>query len=163
MTLSSFILLSGYFGLYQPLIFSTANGGSPTILEVSNKPYSGSLLKEDDKQHYIGLLNDYIIREKPYLNNQLTLSQLASSVNIPLHHLSRIINEHFNQNFFDFINQYRVNEFINRLSDSKYNNYSLLAIAFDCGFNSKTTFNRYFKKAVGFTPSEFKSKMTLIK
>ena len=94
------------------------------------------------------------------MDSELTLHQLAIEVNIPLHHLSRIINEYFNQNFFDYINQFRVNEFIRRLPDQKYSNYSLLAIAFDCGFNSKTTFNRYFKKAIGLTPSQYKNKFS---
>ena len=105
------------------------------------------------------MLDDYMKKSKPFLNNELTLNQLAVGVNIPPHHLSQIINEHLNQNFFDFINQFRVNEFIERLPNPKYAHYALLAIAFDSGFNSKTTFNRYFKKAVGLTPSEYKSKL----
>lgn len=160
-TLSAFIVLAGYFGLYQPRIFVSQDTTLPIVIEESDRPYAGSSLKEVDKLHYVSVLNDYMNNTMPFLNSQLTLSQLAVEVNIPLHHLSRVINEHFNQNFFDFINQYRVNEFIRRLPDPKYSNYSLLAIAFDCGFNSKTTFNRYFKKATGITPSQYKTGSTL--
>lgn len=159
-TLSVFIVIAGYFGLYQPQIFTSQNTLVSAVIEEKEKPYSGSSLKEDNKQQYLAILNEYMNNDKPFLNSQLTLQQLAIEVNIPLHHLSRIINEHFNQNFFDYINQFRVNEFIRRLPDPKYSNYSLLAIAFDCGFNSKTTFNRYFKKAIGLTPSQYKNKIT---
>jgi AraC-like DNA-binding protein len=150
-TLSVFSVIIGYFGLYQPRVYIFNES-----IESKNKPYSGSTFKEDEKQQYIALLNTHMIESKPYLNSQLTLSQLSSETDIPLHQLSRIINEHYNQNFFDYINQLRVNEFIERLSDPKYSNYSLLGLAFDCGFNSKTAFNRFFKKSTGLTPSEFK-------
>lgn len=159
LTLTAFIVTTGSYGFNQPRVFSSQGSAVPEVLEESDKPYAGSSLKEEDKQQYLASLIDYIDNKKPYLNNELTLNRLALEVKIPLHHLSQIINEHFNQNFFDFINQFRVNEFIRRLSDSKYGNYSLLAIAFDCGFNSKTTFNRYFKKATGLTPSQYKNKL----
>lgn len=158
-TLTAFIVTTGSYGFNQPQVFSSHGNTLSEVIEENDKPYAGSSLKDEDKQQYLSVLVDYIDNKKPYLNNELTLNQLAQEVNIPLHHLSRIINEHFNQNFFDFINQFRVNEFISRLPDPKYYNYSLLAIAFDCGFNSKTTFNRYFKKATGLTPSQYKNKM----
>ena len=158
LTLSAFIIMVGYFGLHQPAIFTSQNIPSPIVVINKDMPYSGSSLKVDDMQQYLAILNDYMKCEKPYLNNQLTLYYLAAEVKILPHHLSRIINEHHKQNFFDFINQYRVDEFIKRMSDPQFRNYSLLAIAFDCGFNSKTTFNRYFKKVTGFTPSEYKNK-----
>jgi AraC-like DNA-binding protein len=159
LTLSAFILMIGYFGLHQPAIFATLPTSAPVEEIKVEKQYSGSSLKEDDIQQYLATLEKYMKTAKPYLNNQLTLHQLAANVNIPPHHLSRIINEYHKQNFFDFINKYRVDEFILRLSDSQYKNYSLIAIAFDCGFNSKTTFNRYFKKVTDLTPSEYKNKI----
>ena len=93
---------------------------------------------------------------KPYLNPDLTLLQLASEINITPHLLSQIINDHFELNFFDYINQYRVQEFKAAVTDPKNKNYSLLGIAFECGFNSKSAFNRMFKKSTGLTPSQFK-------
>lgn len=159
LSLSAFIILLGFFGLSQPIIFTSKDIVSSKEIIKTEKPYSSSSLKEDDIQQYLAILEEYMKAEKPYLNNQLTLHQLASEINITPHHLSRIINEYHKQNFFDFINQYRVNEFILRLSDSKFKNYSLLAIAFDCGFNSKTTFNRYFKRITDSTPSEYKNKL----
>lgn len=159
LTLSAFIILVGYFGLHQPAIFTSRNSLPPIDNSEKNIRYSGSLLKEEDIQKYLVSLADYMKTRKPYLNNQLTLYQLAEEVNILPHYLSRIINEHHHQNFFDFINFYRVDEFKNRLSDSHFKNFTLLAIAFECGFNSKSSFNRFFKKVIGSTPSEYKNSL----
>ena len=94
--------------------------------------------------------------EKPYLNADISLPELSERMNIPSHHLSRVINEKLNMNFFDFINQYRVEEVKSRIQDQQYVHLSILGIAFDSGFNTKSAFNRVFKKMTGMTPSEFK-------
>jgi AraC-like DNA-binding protein len=156
LTLSVFIILVGYLGLYQYAIFTSRDSFSPVEDSEDTIKYSGSSLKEEDIQKYRILLDEYMKMGKPYLNNQLTLYQLAEEVNIPPHYLSRIINAYYQQNFFEFINRYRVDEFKKRLIDPKFKNYTLLAIAFDCGFNSKSSFNRLFKKDTGSTPSEYK-------
>lgn len=97
--------------------------------------------------------------EKPYLEADLSLPELANKLDIPSHHLSRVINEQFGVNFFDFVNQYRVEEVKSRINNPEFENLSLLGIAFDCGFNTKSAFNRVFKKMTGFTPSEYKNKI----
>jgi len=79
-----------------------------------------------------------------------------SELNIISHYLSQVINEQFNLNFFDFVNRYRVEVFKEKIKDTVFRNYSLLGIAFECGFNSKSAFNRIFKQATGLTPSQFK-------
>ena len=96
--------------------------------------------------------------EKPYLDADLSLPELANRLAIPSHHLSRVINEQFEANFFDFINQYRIEEVKVRIDNPEYQNLSLLGIAFECGFNTKSAFNRVFKKMTGFTPSEYRKK-----
>ena len=159
LTLSIFIIVVGYFGLHQYSVYTTHDVLPEAESKENNTKYAGSALKEEDIQKYLISLSDYMITEKPYLNNQLTLHQLAEEVNILPHYLSRIINEYHHQNFFDFINIFRVDEFKNRISDSHFKNYTLLAIAFDCGFNSKSAFNRLFKKVTGFTPSEYKNSL----
>ena len=159
LTLSVFIIVVGYFGLYQYAIFTSQDVMSTVENTEDNVKYSGSTLKEEDIQKYLKSLSDYMKTKKPFLNNQLTLHQLAEEVNILPHYLSRIINEYHHQNFFDFINIYRVDEFKNRIADPHFKNYTLLAIAFDCGFNSKSSFNRLFKKVTGFTPSEYKNSL----
>ena len=71
--------------------------------------------------------------------------------------LSKVVNQQFNLNFNDYINQYRVNAVIERIANPKFKNQTLLAIAFDAGFNSKATFNRAFKKFTNKNPKDFLS------
>ena len=91
-----------------------------------------------------------------YLNSELTLKSLADSLNIHPNILSKIINDGLNKNFSDFINEYRVNAIVDKLHSGNYDNITLLGISFECGFNSKTTFNRVFKNIKGITPLNYK-------
>ncbi len=91
--------------------------------------------------------------EKPYLEPKLTLTTLSKRLEVSPNHLSQIINQYEQQNFNDFINKYRIEEFINNAAQNS--NFSFLAIALDSGFNSKSTFNTVFKKQKGVTPSQF--------
>jgi ligand-binding sensor domain-containing protein/AraC-like DNA-binding protein len=97
--------------------------------------------------------------EKPYLDPELTLAMLADKLAIPAKHLSQIINEHFRQNFNDFVNSYRIRAAIAKLSAVKTREDKLLKIAFESGFNSKSVFNAAFKKNTGFSPSEFRQRL----
>jgi AraC-like DNA-binding protein len=90
----------------------------------------------------------------------LNIHDLSSMTGIQRHNITQILNEYHKRNFFTFINEYRVKEVIERFSDTKYNHYTILAIAFDAGFNSKTTFNSIFKNLTGLTPSKFREKST---
>lgn len=94
--------------------------------------------------------------EKPYLDPELKLVGLSDRLNIPSNHLSQVINEQLNLSFFDFINKYRVDEAKDILKDRSSND-TLLKIAFDVGFNNKVSFNNYFKKLTGITPSQFRN------
>ena len=156
LSLSVFVILIGYFGLKQKDIFANEIE-QQHILDDEKMKYAGSTLKEDEASEYSEKLIEYMRKEKPYLNPELTLTQLASEIDISKHHLSQIINEQFNLNFFEFINQYRVEEVKSRINDPKFENYSLLGIAFDSGFNSKSSFNRIFKRLTNQTPSQYKS------
>lgn len=102
------------------------------------------------------MLKEYMTKEKPFLNGELTASELAYELNMSRHELSQILNKQLGRNFYDYINEHRVEEFKNRLNLSKNNNLTLLGIAYDSGFNSKTTFNTIFKKITGLTPSQYK-------
>jgi AraC-like DNA-binding protein len=75
---------------------------------------------------------------------------------IPRHYITQVLNENYKKNFFTFINEYRVREVIERFSDQKFDHYTILAIAFDAGFNSKSTFNTIFKSQIGITPSKYR-------
>jgi AraC-like DNA-binding protein len=92
---------------------------------------------------------------QPHLEPELTLKQLAKQINTNTTSLSKVINEAFNQNFNDFINAYRVNEFVARVNSGEHKKQTLIAIANDCGFNSKSTFNRSFRKMLNKTPIEY--------
>lgn len=156
LSLSVFVILIGYFGLKQNVIFfSESVIVSDERKEIQTK-YAGSRLKDTDAKIYVNQLDTFMASSKPYLNPDLTLMQLASDINITPHLLSQIINDQYKLNFFDYINQYRVQEFKTAVADPKNKNYSLLGIAFECGFNSKSAFNRIFKKSTGLTPSQFK-------
>ena len=107
-------------------------------------------------REYIEKLNKYFVENKPYLNPELNLPQLATDTGISSHYLSQVINEYYKMNFFDYINQQRVEVVKTRIIDLQYKNYSILGIAFESGFNSKSAFNQVFKKFTGLTPSEYK-------
>ena len=106
-------------------------------------------------QEEITIVKVYMENEKPYLNPDLNLSDLANEVKMTRAQLSQVINSGFNKNFNDFVNSFRVKAFKEKLSEGKQQQLSLLGIAYDCGFNSKATFNRVFKKLTNTSPTEF--------
>jgi AraC-like DNA-binding protein len=156
LSLSVYVILIGYFGLKQKVIFTPEN--ILILNDTSEFPikYAQSKLDSKEAKQYAGKLVQYMETSHPYLDPDLTLPQLASGIGISTHLLSQVINEQFEINFFDFVNKYRVNEFKERIAKPEFAHYSLLAVAFDCGFNSKSAFNRIFKKTTGYTPSQYK-------
>lgn len=117
--------------------------------------YGKSGLKKTETEEHVNKLMLYMENEKPYLDSKLSLKQLAAFLELSTNHTSQVINENLNKNFFDFVNDYRINEVKKCLSDSKYGHYTLLGIAYECGFNSKSSFNSLFKIKTGLTPSEY--------
>lgn len=112
--------------------------------------------KEKIKPEMIEQISRYMESEKPYLTPSLTLEKLAGLLKIQPRLLSNIINRHFDCNFFEFINSYRVKEAKRMLADTQFEGKNMLDIMLDVGFNSKATFNTLFKKKVGMTPSEYR-------
>lgn len=100
-------------------------------------------------------LMGYMEKNKPYLQPELNLNDLAKQLSTNSSVLSKVINDGTGRNFNDFINYYRVQELIQRLSSGEHKTQTLLSIAYDSGFNSKATFNRSFKKVTGKTPREY--------
>lgn len=121
------------------------------------KSYENYGLKQDNAISLFEQLKNYMETEKPYTNIDLNLKDLASALETYPHYITQVLNTVFNQNFYDFVNTYRTEEAQRRLTDSKFKNLTILAIAYDCGFNSKSTFNRIFKQKTGLTPSEYRN------
>jgi AraC-like DNA-binding protein len=93
--------------------------------------------------------------EKPYLDCDLTIYDLSEELDISRHYLTQIINEKINKNFYDFINEYRLNESIRLMTEEKSGKYTILQIAFDAGFKSKSSFNSIFKRLTQYTPTQY--------
>lgn len=146
------ILVLGYFGIRHQNIFV-----DNVVIEVNKikGEYKKSGLNEDNAIIKHNSLLELMVEQKPYLEPKLTLNTLAKLLEISPNLLSQIINQYEQQNFNDFINKYRIKEFIKRASQN--NSFSFLAHALDSGFNSKSTFNNVFKKQKGVTPSQFMS------
>lgn len=162
--ISIFIYAIGYGALNQPEVFNYHDEKMElpeTETESAGTKYVKSSLSEEDIERIKTGLIEMMERKKLYMKSDLTLSQLADELNASNHNLSEVINTSFNKNFYDFINFYRVEEFKERIKKPEYENYSLLAVAFDSGFSSKTSFNSIFKKYTNTTPSEYKRQMKL--
>ncbi|MCF6364708.1 MAG: AraC family transcriptional regulator [Bacteroidales bacterium] len=151
--LTFFAFAFSFFGFKQLSVYSKKKAPE------KKQKYSSSNLKSEDADEILDKLQALMITEKPYLDEKLTISELAEMLKISRHHLTQIINEKLNKNFYTFINEYRIEEVKKMLFDNKKKHYTILAVAYECGFNSKSTFNTLFKKYTGFTPSEYKKKV----
>ncbi len=100
-------------------------------------------------------LKKFMVKEQPFLDPEINLSDLAGSLNVSRGHLSALINRGFEMNFNDFINSYRIKMFQKKLEEGEHEKLSLLGLAYECGFNSKATFNRVFKKLTNQSPSDY--------
>jgi AraC-like DNA-binding protein len=148
------IIIIGYFGFNQGAIFM--NFPEPEVQTVNNiRKYKSTGLSSEDAKLITPKVLEYMTNEKPYLDSELSLIKLAGLLYIPSHHLSQIINEQLGKNFFEFINEYRVEEVKLLMAKNKDRKYTLLSIAYDRGFNSKSTFNSIFKKYTGITPKQY--------
>ena len=154
-----FSIVYSFYGIKQPVIFGEIVHHNADERKETEK-YSKSGLKDSQADKYLKKLLAYMDAGKPFLDGNLTIHDLSRKTGILRHHITQVLNEKYKRNFFTFINEYRVKEVMERFSDPKYNNYTILAIAFDSGFNSKTTFNSFFKSQTGMTPSEYREKMT---
>lgn len=159
LSLSVFIILIGYFGLKQKEIFIHYPDQKIEYVTAKKTKYASVLLNEADVEQYVRKIKHFMKTEKSYMDADLTLPGLANKLKIPSHHLSRVINEKLGLNFFDFINQYRIEEVKAKMTNPEFDNLSILGIAFESGFNTKSAFNRVFKKMTGITPSEYKKQL----
>ncbi len=119
---------------------------------------NNDLGKADVDPNLVEHLERHMESEKPYLANILTLEHLANQLDMAPRVLSNVINRHYERNFFEFINQYRIEHAKLMLSDPIHQKKTILEVMGECGFNSKATFNTFFKKIVGSTPSQFRAR-----
>ena len=114
-----------------------------------------ALLDENTVTTYTTQLLNHLREKEPYLDASLTLRSLADQIDIHPNQLSWLLNESLGKNFNEFINHYRIETFKSISKDPKNSNITIMGLAYDSGFNSKTVFNTYFKKETGLTPMQF--------
>jgi AraC-like DNA-binding protein len=149
-----FIYVMGYLSLRQREVIGEG------VNQTHVPKYQKSGLPSEQAENYLRRLRQFMETKKMYVKNDLTLNELAKHLAIPTHHLSQIINDRLQQNFYDFVNNYRVEEAKKRLLDPAYQHLTILAIAYEVGFSSKSVFNAAFKKYANMTPSQFKKTVT---
>lgn len=133
--------------IYQlPLPASTSTKGNTSSLDY------------ETAEKYMARLENFISQENPFLNPTLTLRSLAEQIEIHPNQLSWLLNEHIGKNFNEFINQLRVERFKELVIDPANSHISLIGLAYESGFNSKTVFNTVFKKATGITPKQYQKR-----
>ena len=149
-----FISFLGYYGIAQTrvllpdfLIDSTKNNKNHTTINID----------KESIEKYIKTIELILTKNQIFLDENLTLSKLAKLTALNEKKLSAIINKEMNTSFYNLINLYRIDEFKKRIVSDKYNNLTIIGIAYDCGFKSKSTFNRLFKKSTGVSPSDYKN------
>jgi AraC-like DNA-binding protein len=153
------VFFLGYYSVRKTPFYRSYHIEGIDTLEMEKEPvkvkYEKTKLKESEAETMTKKLVDFMKKEKPYLNKNLTIGELAEAIKVPTYQLSQLINGHIGQSFFELINSYRVKEVKKRFFEPKYANLTLLGIAMECGFNSKASFNRIFKQITNQTPSDY--------
>jgi AraC-like DNA-binding protein len=150
-----FIYALSFFSLNQPAI-PLEDGSGEREGRDTEKRYEKSGLKDEDARCHLAALEEYMTREKPYLQGDLTIAEVSNALGIPKHYITQIINERLNKNFYTYVNEYRVGEAIRRMGLGEYREHTVLRIAYDSGFNSKSAFNTIFKRLTSLSPTEFR-------
>nr|WP_315193695.1 helix-turn-helix domain-containing protein [uncultured Flavobacterium sp.] len=166
-----FVIFIGYFGINQVGIFTKKNqliDNKSIIQNEINQPFDDEIIKENKPSKYLksGLnqeaafeiyevLKTRMTKEQLYVNSELTLVELAQILDVYPNNLSQVINTFEQKNFYDYINTKRVELFLKLVAIPENKKYTILSLAFECGFNSKSSFNKYFKKVTNMTPSEY--------
>jgi AraC-like DNA-binding protein len=159
-TLFTFIII--FFGINQTVIYYDEHNLKESELSekgiIESSRTDRGLLENKQKEELTEIILQYLEDKKPYLNPDYSLQMMVDDLNISRQKLSYLINSGQQKNFYKFINEFRIRDVKEKLLDPGFNHYSVLGIGLDCGFNSKTSFNRIFKEETGITPSEFKKR-----
>ncbi|MDP2685614.1 MAG: helix-turn-helix domain-containing protein [Aequorivita sp.] len=146
--------------LFYFIAFKLLSKGKDILPKTETSKYKNSNLNPKLIEQYKADLIRSMETDKLYLNGKLSIHSVSENLNIPRQYISEVLNEYMQTSFQDFVNQYRVEEFINRLKNDQNDHFTLLGIATDVGFSSKSSFNAIFKKFKGITPSEFKKSLS---
>lgn len=152
--ISTFIYFIGYKMVFQSEQFFTFISDShkePLIIE----KYKNSVASDEEVKMIRAQLEELMLSSKPYLNDELRLADLANELKISTHLLSQVINQSYQKNFYQFINQYRMEEVLRQLKNDESHIQTISSIAFDAGFSSQASFYRVFKQSTGMTPSKY--------
>jgi AraC-like DNA-binding protein len=152
LVMSAGILTIAYMGFWQKPVFA----GKPVQDLLPGQKYATSMLTEGAKSAIQKKMVYFLEEEKVFKENELRLDDLAAYLDVNRHQLSQVINEHYQVNFFELINGYRVRYVQELLRHPEYEHYTIQQLAFESGFNNKASFNRYFKKETGLTPSAYR-------
>jgi AraC-like DNA-binding protein len=152
-----------FYSLRQKEIWPFTEPVGRELLELNaqrteKSPQQKKIIPDEELISQKTLVHKYMQEQKPYLDTELNLMKLSELLDTTPHKLSYLVNAGFGQNFFHFVNQYRVEEAKKLLLDPHKDQLTILGIAFEAGFNSKTAFNNAFRKITGLTPSEFKER-----
>jgi len=170
--ITPYIYLMTFKGLTQRTLWQmTANEQKKNLEREIREAEEMELLKKEKKKsqdvklhqqskiaEIVSRISETMQNKKLYQETELTLQMLAQVLGLPSYQVSHAINEGMNQNFYDLINTYRVEEAKRLLLDPKNRNFTILSVGFEAGFNSKTTFNTVFKRFTGLTPTEYREK-----
>ena len=149
----TFIL--GFYGIRQDEIYKRKVEKIES--DQTQKRYKNSKLSTNRKEEIRTQILTYFKEEVPYLNSELSIQFLSEELNIPKYQLTEVLNTIIGKNFFQFVNEYRVEAVKQKLSDTTNNKFSIEAIGYDCGFSSKSSFFSVFKNITGQTPIQLKN------
>jgi AraC-like DNA-binding protein len=152
------LYLLAYFGFRQSTVFSAQEESEAvaTTTSAASTRYARSGLDRERVPEFLSRLDSLMQTEKPWLESDLTLADLAARAGLSPHNLSQLLNEELGKSFFDYINGLRVEEVKRCLLDPAYDSQTILDIALAAGFSSKTAFNTAFRQHTSMTPSEFR-------
>lgn len=152
------LVIISYYMLFRPELlygsgFRPSKASESAVLpETPSEPQ----VVVQPKTEYCEKLELYLAEQKPFLRKRLTLSDLSAELDLPAYVLSGLLNNHYRQNFNDFINDYRIEHVIERMSSgSEWRSLSMEGLALECGFSSRTAFYTAFKKRKNMSPGAF--------
>jgi AraC-like DNA-binding protein len=163
--LSMLIYIMSVFlkALKMPYFFSFSEEGEGISAVTPSSHKRHNLVEYEEKEKIVQAAQHYMQNGKPWMEPELTVNQLASRLSLKPRMLSQAVNDILGQNFYDFINRYRIEEASRLLTNPKDDKITILEVLYEVGFNSKSSFNTLFKKYTGLTPTAFRQKNSRVK